>query len=431
MTIGFCARCVSVSWGVSLILLSAARADNWPQWRGPSYDGVSKETALATEWSETKNIVWKLALPGRSGATPAVWGQRIFVNSMDGQDVVLLCIGTDGREIWKRKLGTAVPRRPGRFRNDEIDQASPSPSTDGKHVFAFAGTGDFACFDFEGNEVWRFNAEERYGKFEIQFGMHVTPLLHGDRLYLSLLHSGGWWLVALDKATGKDVWKINRTSDARDECEHSYASPCLWTNGQEEYLIVHGCDYATAHRLTDGGEIWRLADLNPKSKYNRTLRFVASPVAVSDLIVVPSAKNGPVVGVKPDAKGTISAGSDFEQWRRPSNTPDVPSPLVHDGIVYLCREMGALISLDAKSGKELYQQRLHSALYRSSPVYADGKVFCTARDGVVSVIKAGPQFGLLAANQLPDTFLASPAISNGRIYLRAFKTLYAIGLERK
>ena len=158
---------------------------------------------------------------------------------------------------------------------------------------------------------------------------------------------------------------------------------------------------------------------------------MASPVAVSDLIVVPSAKNGPVVGVKPDAKGTISAGSDFEQWRRPSNTPDVPSPLVHDGIVYLCREMGALISLDAKSGKELYQQRLHSALYRSSPVYADGKVFCTARDGVVSVIKAGPQFGLLAANQLPDTFLASPAISNGRIYLRAFKTLYAIGLERK
>jgi outer membrane protein assembly factor BamB len=431
VAIRFSAQCFPASLGVSLLLLAAARADNWPQWRGPAYDGVSKETGVAAEWSEGKNLIWKLALPGRSGATPAVWGERIFVNSMDGQDVVLLCIGTDGRQLWKRKLGTPAPRRPGRFRNDEIDQASPSPSTDGKHVYAFAGTGDFVCFDFEGNEVWRFNAEERYGKFQIQFGMHVTPLLHGDRLYLSLLHSAGWWLVAIDKTTGKDVWKINRTSDARDECEHSYASPCLWTNGQEEYLVVHGCDYATAHRLNDGSEIWRLGDLNPKGKYNRTLRFVASPVAVADLIVTPSAKNGPVVGVKPDAKGTISAGSGFEQWRRPSNTPDVPSPLVHDGVVYLCRETGALISLDSKTGKELYQQRLHSALYRSSPIYVDGKVFCTARDGVVSVIKAGPQFELLAANQLPDTFLASPAISNGRIYLRGFKALYAIGLERK
>src|SRR5262249_2794654 len=155
--------------------------------------------------------------------------------------------------------------------------------------------------------------------------------------------SGGWWLVAIDKATGKDVWKVNRTSDAHGECEHSYASACLWTNGSDAYLIVHGCDYATAHRLSDGSEIWRLGGLNPKGHYNPTLRFVASPVAVADLIVVPSAKNGPVVGVKPSAKGTIMSGSGYEQWRRPTNTPDVPSPLVHDGLVYLCRESGTLI----------------------------------------------------------------------------------------
>src|SRR5439155_6194687 len=107
---------------------------------------------------------------------------------------------------WKRKLGTGTPKRRGRGPGDEIDQASPSPSTDGKHVYAFTGTGDFACFDFDGNEVWRFNAQDRYGKFQIQFGMHVTPLLYANRLYLALLHSGGWWLVAIDKVTGKDVW---------------------------------------------------------------------------------------------------------------------------------------------------------------------------------------------------------------------------------
>jgi outer membrane protein assembly factor BamB len=362
-------------------------------------------------------------LPGSSGATPAVWGNSIFLTSEDKGDVVLLCVGTDGHERWKRRLGSGGRK----FRSDEANQASPSPSTDGKHVYVFTGAGDFACFDFDGKEVWRFNAQERYGRFKIQFGMHVTPLLYGDRLYLALLHSGGWWVIALDKATGSEIWKVRRESDARRECEQSYASPCIGHNGSEEYLVVHGCDYATAHRLTDGSEVWRLGDLNPETKYNGTLRFVASPVAVSDLIVVPSAKNGPVVGVKPDAKGKIAAGSPYEQWRRPNNTPDVPSPLVHDGLVYLCRENGILICMDAKTGKEHYQERLRGRRFRASPVYADGKIFCTSREGLVTVVKAGPVFRKLAENQLPDEIAASPVISNGRIYLRAFNALYAIG----
>src|SRR5262249_8799450 len=149
----------------------------------------------------------------------------------------------------------------------------------------------------------------------------------------------------------------------------------------------------------------------------------ASPVAVPDLIVVPTAKSGPVVGVKPEAKGLIAMGSPFEQWRRPRNTPDVPSPLVHEGLVYLCGESGILTCLNAKTGQEVYQERLHRARYRASPVYADGKIYCTARDGIVSVVKAGPKFELLAANQLPDQLAASPAIANGRIYLRGFEAL--------
>jgi outer membrane protein assembly factor BamB len=417
-----------LGWGVTtcaalVLSVSVARAENWPQWRGPNNDGVSGETNVPVEWSETKHIVWKLPLPGTSGATPAVWGQSIFLTSEDKGEVVLLCVGTDGHERWKRRLGSGERR----FMRDEANQASPSPSTDGKHVYAFTGAGDFVAFDFDGKEIWRFNAQERYGRFKIQFGMHVTPLLYGDRLYLALLHSGGWWVIALDKATGKEVWKVRRESDAKRECEQSYASPCIWHNGSEEYLIVHGCDYATAHRLTDGSEVWRLGDLNPETKYNGTLRFVASPVAVSDLVVVPSAKNGPVVGVKPDAKGKITAGSAYEQWRRPNNTPDVPSPLVHDGLVYLCRENGILICMDAKTGKEHYQERLHPRRYRASPVYADGKIYCTARDGTVTVVKAGSVFQQLAVNKLPDEIAASTVISNGRIYLRGFNALYAIG----
>jgi outer membrane protein assembly factor BamB len=401
--------------------------ENWPLWRGPNGDGISTETNLPAAWSATKNIAWKLALPGMSGATPAVWGDHIFLTSEDGNTVVLMCVSTKGKELWKRKLGTGKAR----YMRGEGNNSSSSPSTDGKHVYAFAGTGDFACFDFQGKEVWRFNAQDRYGKFRIQHGMHVTPLLHGDRLYLSLLHSGGWWVIALDKANGKEVWKVKRKSDATFECEQAYASPILWRKGKDEYLVVHGNDYATAHSLKDGSEIWRLGDLNDKANYHPTLRFVASPASSADLIVVPTAKNGPVVAVKPTAKGAITAGSAFEQWRLAKGTPDVPSPLIHDGLVYLCGERGILVCMDAKTGKEHYKKRLHVGRYRASPVFADGKVYLTARDGTVTVVKAGTEFKLLATNQLPDEITASPVVANGRIYLRGFKALYAIRAEKK
>jgi outer membrane protein assembly factor BamB len=413
-------------WAMGGILwfhAAEVKAENWPQWRGPTDDGISKETNLPAEWSATKNIRWSLKLPGQSGATPAIWEERIFLTSQEGDDVVLMCIGADGKERWKRKLATGKSR----YMRDEGNLASPSPSTDGQYVYTFTGTGDFACFDFEGKELWKFNAQERYGKFQIQWGMHVTPLLHGDRLYLALLHSGGWWVIALDKTTGQEIWKVRRESDAQRECEQAYASPCLGNDGKEDYLIVHGCDYTTGHRLTDGSEIWRLGDLNLPEKYNPTLRLISSPVATAGLIVVPTAKSGPVVGVKPDAKGLIKTGGPFEQWRRNRDTPDVSSPLVHDGLVYLCREMGVLICMDAKTGKELYQERLHSARYRASPVYADGKIYCTARDGTFTVVKPGPNYERLAENKLPDQFASSPAISNGTIYLRGFETLYAVG----
>src|SRR5262249_3335602 len=159
---------------------------------------------------------------------------------------VLMCVSTEGKELWKRTLGSGPKKR---YMRGEGNLASASPSTDGTHVYAFDGMGDFACFDFDGKEIWKFDAQQRYGKFEIQHGMHISPLLYGDRLYLSLLHSGAWIVLALDKATGKEVWKIQRESDATAECEHSYASPVLWHNGKDAYLIIHGNDYATAHSL--------------------------------------------------------------------------------------------------------------------------------------------------------------------------------------
>jgi outer membrane protein assembly factor BamB len=409
------------------LLTSAAGfavAGNWPQWRGSENDGISQETGLPTEWGESKNIAWKLKMPGMAGSTPAVWGERIFLTSEEGDDLVLMCVDTGGKELWKTKLAAGRQR----FMRGEGNNASPSPSTDGKHVWAYVGTGDLGCYDFEGKQVWKFNVQDRYGKFRIQHGMHTTPLLDGDRLYMQLIHSNSQYVVALDKATGQEVWKVTRQSDGRAENEHSYASPIIWRKGMDAYLITHGNDYAVAHRLQDGSEIWRVGDLNPRDRYRGDLRFVASPVATPELIVIPSAKDHGVVGLKPDAEGLVMPGNKYEQWRRSRGTPDVPSPLVYNGLVYLCRENGGfLICLDAKTGKEHYNQRIHSSIYRASPLAADGKIYLTARDGVVTVVKAGPTFEQVAENRLPDKFTASPAVSSGRIYLRGWDVLYAIG----
>lgn len=414
--------------GFALLLSPAVRAEDWPFWRGPERNGISSETKLPLAWGDGKNIAWKLALPGKGGSTPIVWKERIFLTSAEGNDLVLLCVGTDGKQQWKRTIAPAVRLV---IKYDEANEASASPSTDGKHVFVFVGSGHLACFDFDGNEVWKFNVQEKYGKFDIQHGVHVTPLLEGDRLFLNLLHGNGQWVLAFDKATGKEVWKFDRVSDAKGESREAYASPVLWRNDKETCLVVLGSDYTTGHRLSDGKELWRLGELNPKTKYSTALRIIATPVASPELLLVPTARGGIVVALKPGASGAVQPGSPFEVWRTAKGSPDVPSPLIDKGLVYLPRENGVLICVDAQTGKEYYQERLHPDRYRASPVLADGKLYLTARDGTFSVVKAGSKFELLATSTLPEEFTASPAISGGRIYLRGFRHLYAIQEQNK
>ena len=424
----FLTTCLVVSTALLVAAPISAQAENWPQWRGAKLDGISGEKNVATKWSRTENVVWRVALPGAAGATPVVWGDRIFVTSVDGTDLLLLCLGADGRELWRQTVTTGNRD----VRSDEGNSASPSPSTDGQHVWTFMANGTLACYTVAGQEVWKLNVQDRYGKLSIQFGMTSTPLLDGDRLYLQLIHGEGnpatreAVVVALDKTTGQEIWRHERVSDARAECEHSYASPVLYRDDQREFLITHGADFVVGHSLQDGHELWRCGDLNPKGNYNPTLRFVASPLAVPGLIVVPSAKNGPVFALQPGISGNVTERTDAFFWKRSSGTPDVPSPLVHDGLVYLCRENGNLICLDAKSGEQLYEQRTTADRHRASPVYADGKVYLTARKGIVTVVKAGRQFERIAQNDLGEEMSASPAIANGRIYLRTFAALYAI-----
>ena len=404
------------------VLVGSLDAGNWHRWRGPNNDGISQATEVPLHWSQTENVQWRLPLPGEAASTPVVWEDKIFLTSADGNALVLMCISTEGEELWKRTIahGNQVVRR------GEGNSAAPSPTTDGEHVWAFFGTGDLVCYDFQGNEVWHTNIAERYGRFNLYFVMASTPLLDKDRLYMHLIHSNAWLVLALDKMTGAEIWKHQRDSDATEECEHAYTSPILYRDAEREYLVVHGADYVTAHSLEDGSEIWRCGDLNPKASYNYSLRFVASPVATEGLIVVPSAKNGPVVGIDPAAQGDVT-NSKWQRWKLRQGTPDVPSPVIHDGLVYLCRENGDLICLDAETGEQLYRERTHRHRHRASPVYANGYIYLTSRDGVITVVKAGHEFEIVASNAMGEAIAASPVITDETLYLRSYQALYAIG----
>ena len=426
---------VAVLWSTA-----AAQAENWPAWRGPSHNGVSGEQGIAVKWDSKTNVAWRLQLPGSAGATPVVWGDRVFLTSVAGGDddsqsdrqLVLMAVSTQGKELWRQVIGKGDKQ----VRGDEGNAASPSPVTDGKHVWSMMANGALACFTVEGKPVWAVDLQERYGPFRIAFGMTATPVLAEGMLFIQLIHGDGKaetqeaLVVALDSGTGKEVWRKDRITGATNENEHSYASPVLYSDAERKLLLTHGADYTIASDLATGDEVFRLGGLNPhddpKRAYHRTLRFVASPAAVPGLIVVPTAKNGPVFAIRPEFKGDLTGRQEALVWKRDDNTPDVPSPLIHDGLVYLCRENGNLLCLEAETGEVIYQERTHRHRHRASPVYADGHLYLTARDGKVTVVRAGREFEIVSQNDLGEAVSASPAISGGTLYLRSFESLWAI-----
>jgi outer membrane protein assembly factor BamB len=413
---------VSIVFVVSLAV-SVTQAENWPSWRGPRHDGTSTATGLPTTWDGTKNVKWRLDLPGPGPSTPAVWNDRIFLTAADGDDLVLLAVSTSGKELWRKKLdsGNRV------YLSGESNMAAPSPTTDGKHVWVLLGTGLLACFDVDGKEIWKLDIQERYESFKINFGISSSPLLDGGRLYLQLLHGNQQLVVAFDKNTGKEIWKYDRATDAKAECLHSYASPSIYRSGEVELLLTHGADYLVAHRLSDGAEVWRLGGLQSPEDYNPSLRFVATPTIHEDLIVVPSAKNGPVIGIVPgEATGEITGSDKYIVWKLDNGTPDVPSPVIHEGLLYLGRENGILTCVDIASGEVVYSERPHRARHRGSPLVADGKIYLIGMDGTVTVLKTGREYQVLAQNKIDERLAASLAVAGNTIYLRSYDALYAI-----
>lgn len=423
---------------VASLLAGPAAAENWPQWRGLRNDRVSVEKGLPATWSKSTNVAWRTPLPGRAGATPCVWDGRIYLTSNEGDDLVLVCIAaTDGAILWKKRVaGGNTDARSG-----EGNSASPSPSTDGKHVWVFFGTGMLACYTVEGDEVWAFDVADRFGRIDIQFGMTSTPVLDGDGLYLQLIHGAmklddqtrTGKVVRLDARTGRTVWEVDRITDAQFECKHSYASPVLYRHDDHEFLVVHGADCTTGHALADGRERWRFGGLNgptatnPKP-FDNTFRFVASPGVAPGTIVIPTAKGGPTVAlrVNDELVGDCTAKAGVVRWVNPL-TPDVSIPLIADGLVYLLHKDGKLQCVDLESGKDIYLQRTHTGQHRTSPLLLEGRLWFGSNDGWVTAVKAGRGFELLDSIDLDgEAVTASPIVADGTLYVRSYAALYAI-----
>jgi outer membrane protein assembly factor BamB len=404
--------------------LGVVRAENWPQWRGPTLNGVSAETNLPVRWSVTENIAWKLALPAWSGSTPIVWGDRIFLNVAEKGSLYLWCVDrVKGVPLWKQLLGG------GDHREMKQNMSSPSPVTDGSGVWVMTGTGILKAFDFTGKELWMRDIQKDYGRFGLNWGYGSSPLLHEDSLYVQVLHGMRTdepsYVLRISKANGRTIWRVERPTRARSESPDSYTTPALVRYGNTAELVITGGDVVTGHDLSTGKELWRAEGLNPGNDGGN--RIVASPVIYGDLIIAPS-RERPMLVLKPGGRGDVTTSHLLWSF---NNGPDVPTPVTDGTYVYVVNDRGIMWCLDAKTGKEIYgRQRLRSGTYSGSFVLADGKLYITNEDGMTVVVRAGPKFEVLAENNFDDYTLSSPAISDGQIFIRTTGWLWAVGNKR-
>ncbi|MEJ2246466.1 MAG: PQQ-binding-like beta-propeller repeat protein [Acidobacteriota bacterium] len=422
-----------------ILTLSLNSKAHWPQWRGPNFDG-STTTAynLAEKWDQTENILWRAELPSWSAATPAVWDDIIFVTSAergfpslltgsrrgsgsdDRDEILLLALNRkDGSIRWQQQIddGNQLYRKQ--------NSASPSPITDGNHVWIMTGNGIRACFSMEGAEVWKRDIQEEYGRFGLNHGYASTPLLYGDRLYIEVLHGmktdDPSYVFAVDKTNGKTVWKVERPTDAVGESPDNYATPQAVSVGETIQLVISGADYVTGHDMDTGKELWRIDGLNPGN--NPSNRTIASSLVIGSNVFTTSTRGRPFIAFRAGGNGDIS---DNELWKNNLGS-DVPTPTTDGKYIYVLRDNGLMHCIEAITGKVVYEsQRIELGTYSSSPLLADGKIYCINEEGTTTVVQAGPSFKILGVNKLDSHTLASPVAVDNQIFIRTGNYLYCI-----
>ncbi len=434
-------RCL-VRIQVSLVLLltsfTVAQAD-WPQFRGGKLAGVVTGNNLPDTWSTTKNVGWKTEIPGSGWSSPVVWGDKIFLTSCVGSGAAgapktgyyapgqiqtpagefrwtVLCIDAQsGKILWDK---VAHEGRLGYTTHVKNGYASETPITDGERVYAYFGNVGLFCYDLSGKELW----SKKWGVFptNLGWGTGASPLLHKDRIYLVNDNEKQSFLVALDKRTGQEAWRVERNEKT------SWATPFVWENNLRTEIITSATTKARSYDLS-GKLLWELGGMSsiciPQPVTGHGLLFVSSGYEFG--------RPRPVYAIRPGASGDISLqkGETSNQhivWYKDPAGAYHPSPLVLGDYLYILESKGFLTCFEARTGKEVYGKQRLGGNYTASPWSYDGKIFCLSEEGDTSVIPAGPQFKLLGKNSLEEMCCATPAVAGERLFIRTFSKLYCI-----
>ena len=427
--------------GGTLLDTAFLRAENWAQWRGPFFNGSTTEKGLPDTFSKTENVRWVAGLPGPSAATPVVWNDRVFVSSVDQQAGTLQALCMDrasGRTLWKQETGVGISL------DERSNFASPSPLTDGKLVWFFYGNGELVAFDLAGKKAWSRNIQKDYGQFAFQWTFSSTPTFHDGRLYLQVLQRDvpangrgrkdgpiDSFLLALDPRTGRELWKVTRPSDARQESLESYSTPIPFNDNGRTELLIAGGDCITAHDPANGKELWRWGSWNPTKITH--WRLVPSPVAGGGVVLACAPKAAPVYAVKAGATGTLDvSGLAWTSTEREISS-DVSTQLFYQDRYYILNSDRKTLSRAVPgSGKvEWTAQTGSPAKIESSPTAADGKIYFMNQRGDVFVVAAGEQFKLLHMIAMGDEsdhdLRSSISIAQGCLFIRTGSKLYCVG----
>jgi outer membrane protein assembly factor BamB len=420
---------------------------DWPHWRGPAASGVAGRERLPLQWSAAQNVAWKAALTGAGVSTPIVSGDRVFVTSQIGAGVrregnhPRLVQGADaatqgerpldagkgaaesgktffvvesfsladGGRLWERRIEAEGALTPV---HDKHNLASPSPVTDGTRVYAWFGTGQIVSLNRDGSVAWQRHLGREIAPFDIQWGHSSSPVLYGDLLILLCDHASASYIVALDKQTGKERWKADRGKG-----RSSYSTPLVIEGAFGAELIVNSSERVDAYDPKTGKFLWHAGESN---------RFpIPSPVFHDGVIYASRGyRSGPYMALRPGGTGDVTGTRTI--WSAPTGAPYVSSLLYYEGVIYMANDVGVLTAIDAATGARLWQERV-DGVFSASPIAGGGHIYFVSENGDTVVVKAGRTPQIVGRNALGERAVASPAASNGRIFIRTDSHLFCIG----
>ncbi len=423
---------------------AAESSAHWPQFRGADARGVSEGSGLPDRWTATGNVAWKTDIPGRGWSSPIVWGNRIYLttainfgeaeppkkglymggNRLDAPEDThqwkVYCLElASGEILWEKLLHEGAPPQPIHIKNS---YASETPVTDGEHLYVYFGFLGVWCLDMDGNEIWSKRIEPH--KMAFGWGTAASPILHQDRLYLVNDNLEDSYLLALDKRTGEEIWRVSR-----DE-KSNWSTPYLWENELRTEIITPGSGMVRSYDL-EGNLLWSFTGMSSIT--------IATPYAAKGLLIVSSGYVGdrrrPLYAIRPGASGDITLAEDERSnewiaWSYPQAAPYNPTTLVYDNRLYVLYDRGALACFNVADGAVIYEQTriTGGGNYTASPWAYNGKIFCLNEDGVTFVVKAGDAFEILHNNPLAedDMGMATPALVGDRLIIRTGARVYCI-----